>query len=357
MGGAETVTFSVARGLRERGHEVGVIVLKADGELGMRCREAGIPFESLGVARGASPANLASLIRVFRASRPHAVVGVNFNATLWARMAGVIARVPVRVTAEHSSAFLGPREARYSAVANRLLAPFTTSVLAVSRAQAEWLVAQGNPVARIRVVPNGIDLARFAGVPALSVAPHAPTVGIVASLVPAKNHANFLEAAARVAESIPDARFLVVGDGELRRSLELRASRLGLEAKVTFLGRRADVDSLLAEMDVVCLSSDTEAMPLCLLEAAAAGRPAVATRVGSVAEVVRNGVTGLLVKAGDADALASALVELLRDRQRLVAMGEAAREHARRSFGIDATVGLYEEIALQGCADGGGEPG
>jgi glycosyltransferase involved in cell wall biosynthesis len=177
----------------------------------------------------------------------------------------------------------------------------------------------------------------------LGLQPDTPLVGIVARLVPIKAHEVFLKAAAKVCARFPQSRFLLVGDGERLAELQLLVERLGLRDRVLFLGWRQDLDRVLADLDLVVLTSRNEGSPVCLIEAMAAARPVVATRVGGVADVVDDGITGCLVDADKPEDVANAIVELLGDENRRRAMGEAARQRVPR-FGIDRLVSDMDRL-------------
>ncbi len=176
----------------------------------------------------------------------------------------------------------------------------------------------------------------------------APLIGIVARLVPIKAHEVFLAMAARVHRALPAARFLIVGDGDLRAPLEQRVAELGLGGAVHFLGWRADIDKLYADIDVVALTSRNEGSPVALIEAMAAGVPVVSTEVGGVADVVAHGVTGLLAAMDDDEALARHVVTLLGDRDTGRRMGQEGRARVAATYGAGRLVAdieaLYEEL-------------
>ena len=160
-----------------------------------------------------------------------------------------------------------------------------------------------------------------------------PVVALVAALRPGKGHDAALAVWPRVTAAVPGARLLFVGAGSEETRLRGVVARKGLSDVVTFAGLREDVPRLLQGVDVVLLPSESEALPTALVEAAAAGRPAVATSVGGVGEVVVDGLTGLLVPPGDEVALDDALIGLLQDRYCRERMGRAARAHAEERFG------------------------
>ena len=171
---------------------------------------------------------------------------------------------------------------------------------------------------------------------ALGIGPTDPVVLVPAVLRAGKGHDVLLEAVPELRRRVPAVRVLLAGGGELES--ELRTHAAGLGDAVSFLGARGDMPELFAASDVVVLPSLSEALPTALMEAAAAGRPVVATRVGGVPEVVQHDRTGLLVPAGDAAALTEALARLLIDKRQAAACGAAARTLARERFGIDRQV-------------------
>jgi glycosyltransferase involved in cell wall biosynthesis len=217
----------------------------------------------------------------------------------------------------------------------QVLARGTTRLLSVTeRVRDDLLARRIGTAERFEVVTLGLDLERFERADRLrgelrgelGVEADAPLVGIVARLVPVKAHELFLAAAVKVAAAIPACRFLVVGDGERRAELEALAQSLGLAGRVIFMGWRADLDRVYADLDVVALTSKNEGSPVALIEGMAAGRPVVSTRVGGVPNVVEDGVTGLLVADGDADGMAAAIRRVLEEPDMARRLGAAARE-------------------------------
>jgi len=220
--------------------------------------------------------------------------------------------------------------------------------------------------AKITVIPNGIDCARFEGYRAPSdevpIGDRAPRVGVVARLHPAKGLDTLLDAAALLVARWPSLELLLVGDGEQRGALEDQARRLGLGPHLTITGMQRDVRPWIARFDVAVLPSRREGLPNALLEYLALGRAVVASRVGGIPEIVRDGIDGVLVEPGDAPALAAAVDALLRDETRRIRLAQAARLRARE-FGLDrtldATSALYHGV-LHGSvasADALVEPG
>ena len=294
--------------------------------------------------------------------RPHIVHTHTAKAGVLGRLAARAARVPVIVHTYHGHVFQGyfsPLKTRLFLAIERWLGRSTHRLIAVSEAVRQDLLRLGiGTPERLVVIPLGLNLDPFLRCEdlrgqlrtELGLQPDTPLVGIVARLVPIKAHEVFLKAAAKVCVHFPQSRFLLVGDGERLTELQLLVERLGLRDRVLFLGWRQDLDRVLADLDLVVLTSRNEGSPVCLIEAMAAARPVVATRVGGVADVVDDGITGSLVDADKPEDVADAIVELLGDEKRRRAMGEAARERVPR-FGIDRLVSdmdrLYGNLLIE----------
>jgi glycosyltransferase involved in cell wall biosynthesis len=298
---------------------------------------------------------LAALMRVIRRVRPHVVHTHTAKAGAVGRLAAMLCGVPVVVHTFHGHVLRGyfspAKTAVYRAI-ERGLARRTDRLLTVTDRVRDELLALGvGRPEQYTTVPLGFDLAplvqaarRRGELRAELGVGAAPLVGIVARLVPIKAHEVFLDAAARIRTVVPDVRFLVVGDGECRPALETRVDALGLRGAVRFLGWRADLDRLYADLDVVVLTSRNEGSPVALIEAMAAGVPVVSTAVGGVPDVVAHGVSGLLAPMDDAAVVADHTVTLLRDRDRSAAMGRAGRDRIVATYSADRLVGDIEAL-------------
>jgi glycosyltransferase involved in cell wall biosynthesis len=223
--------------------------------------------------------------------------------------------------------------------AERRLARLTDVFIAVSPEIRDQLLDLGvGRSDQYQVIPLGLDLAPFFAVTPdregplrrhLGLTATTPLLGALARLEPVKDHATLLRAMVR----LPEAHLAVLGDGALRGELERLAVDLGIERRVHFLGWRQDVPAVLAELDVVALTSRHEGTPVTLIEAAAAGVPVVATDVGGVSQVVVHDRTGSLAPAGDIDTVARELARLVRDETTRRRLGVAAAAHAHSEFG------------------------
>ena len=231
-------------------------------------------------------------------------------------------------------------------------------VLVNAEAVRRWLVAEGYDDSKIVVIPNGVDLSRFAAPPdadglrrQLGLPFDAPLVAIVSRLTRLKGLEQLLEAAALLRPAHPDARYLIVGetapsDTAYLDVLKRLAAAHGVADRVVFTGLRSDIPAVLAAADVSVMPSLNEALSNVLLESMAAGAPTVATRVGGTPEVIVDGATGLLVPPGDARTLAAAIARLLADRALASRIGHAARRLIHDHFSVDRMVTATEQLYL-----------
>ncbi|HEY7348001.1 MAG TPA: glycosyltransferase [Ktedonobacterales bacterium] len=217
----------------------------------------------------------------------------------------------------------------------------------------DYLVQRRFPEKRLMVIANGVDIpdtarlspaTREAARAALGVPPHAPLIGTVARLEPAKNLQMLLHAARAVCARFPDARFVLVGNGSERAPLEALAATLGISEKVLFTGEVAHSDLVLPAFDVFVLCSRFEGMPNVLLEAGAWGLPLISTPVGGTVEIVLDEKTGFLTPMGDAPALAERIGALLERPDLAAAFGHAARAHVMNHFSSSTMIQRYEAL-------------
>ena len=236
----------------------------------------------------------------------------------------------------------------------RRLAGQTDALVAVSEEIRDALLGLGiGRLAQYRVIPLGFDLSSFTAVheptgllrKSLGLDAAVPLVGVIGRLVPIKD----LGTAIKTVTKLPAVHLAFVGDGECRADLEAQARQLGVADRVHFTGWWPDIAGALSDVDVVLLTSRNEGTPVSLIEAAAAGRASVATRVGGVPLVVEDGVTGYLAEAGDVDGLAALIAELLAEPATRRAMGQAGRRRALDRFGKERLLGdisaLYSELS------------
>ncbi len=227
--------------------------------------------------------------------------------------------------------------------------------IAASEAIRQMLIGDGVDEERTVTVHEGIDVEHVAAAPRVDVhqaffLPHgAPVVGNVAALVPHKGQRHLIEAAHLVVQKMPDVRFVILGEGELREALERLIKEYHLEKHVLLPGFRTDVLGCIKSFDLFVMSSVTEGLGTSLLDAMACSRPIVATRAGGIPEVVDEGVTGLLVPPRDHAALADAILALVGDPARRQAMGEAGFARVNEKFTVErmvaGTAAVYARVA------------
>jgi len=305
---------------------------------------------------------LLELMRAIRAFRPDVIHTHTAKAGTLGRLAAVLTPgvSPVVVHTFHGHVLRGyfsPRvNAAFTAV-ERLLARKTDCLIGVSEATVAELVSLGvAPAHKFRALPIGLDLDHLLAVKPGQGSAFRAELGVsesdvlalfVGRLVPIKRVEVLLEATAIARSRGAALRLAIAGDGESRAELQRAAVALGVSDAVSFLGFRDDLPTLTAGSDLVVLSSDNEGTPVSLIEAAAAGRAAIATDVGGVAEIVKP-ATGILVRPGDPGAFAEALLQLVGDSDMRERMGRAGREHVRERFGAERLLsdidGLYQEL-------------
>lgn len=349
-GGAETQVVELARRFKDRGAVVEILsLMDADG-LTDRLAERGIPWTSLGIARGAwwSPRLVTGVVEVYRRFRPDVVHSHTLPANFACRAARVVQPVRVLITSAHNLTEGGPARMAFYRMTD-MLADVTTncSLSAVER----YVRIGAVPAHRIRYVPNGIDVSRFAPDKSararvraeLGIGENAFVWLAVGRLTEQKDWPNALDAATRALRA--GDRLLIVGTGELEEEVRKGVAARGLEKRVALLGVRTDVADLMRAADAFLMSSAWEGLPIVLLEAATCGLPIVATRVGGNDQVVRDGETGVLVEARDSAALAAAMDRLRKmDAAERAVMGARGRAHVERTYGLDAVIAQWDAL-------------
>ncbi|MFB3816901.1 MAG: glycosyltransferase [Candidatus Methylomirabilales bacterium] len=330
-GGLETVVRDIVTGLDGSRFSPQVWCLTGGGAVAEEIAAAGLPvriFELVGRPSAGFLFHLAGQLRKAGAAILHCH---GYPAATPGRVAAILARTPRVYAHVHT---LEQYSARQRCLV-RLLSAFTTRVICISESVRATVIAAGVPPARTQVIYNGVDEpslpARAAGRARFGITPDARVVGCVAALAPHKGQAILIDAVAAISRTLPDIVLLLVGDGPMRPGLEARARAAGMAA--VFAGQVDRVGPALAAMDVkALLSPSREGLSLALLEAMAAGKPLVAARVGGIAEVVQDGVNGLLCDPGDAETAARCLLRVLTDPPLAARLGAAGRQRYLETF-------------------------
>lgn len=308
---------------------------------------------------------LLSLVRTIRRFRPDVVHTHTAKAGALGRLAAFLTPGvrPVIVHTYHGHVLNGYFGRTLNSVyrnIERLLARGSDCLIGVSNATVDELVAlRVAPAGKFRAIPIGLELDRLLATTRsdgtafraeLGIGPEDILAICVGRLVPIKRLDLLIEAVALARATQPRLQLAIIGDGESRTALEEQVSQLGMKEAVRFLGFRDDLTAIAAGGDLAVLSSDNEGTPVALIEASAAGLPAVATAAGGVSDIVRAS-TGILVGKGDTHAFADALVRLAGDRALRERMGSAAREHVRARYAVERLLEdidrLYRELLFE----------
>jgi glycosyltransferase involved in cell wall biosynthesis len=335
--------------------DVSLVGLKREEPASRLLIDEGIAVHHLNRGRF-DPRILGDLVALARARKARILHVHGYAAADFGRLAARRAGAAL-VLHEH---FADPRMPAYQGLADRLLAGLTDRAIAVSGSTRDFLVRERHvPAGRVRLIWNGAPLDEFARPPAgareslraqWGLDADALAIGTIGRLSEQKGQRDLLAAAAEVVRADPRARFVLVGDGDLRPALEAQAEALGIARRVRFAGHRTDVPSVLAALDVVCISSTYEGTPLALFEAMAAGRAIVSTAVDGCREVLADGRTALLTPPRDPSALAAAILRILADAPLRRQLADAAAAESRR-YDIAECVrqieALYDEVLAE----------
>ncbi|MEV3902902.1 glycosyltransferase [Mycobacterium sp. NPDC050551] len=349
VGGAERHAVALMPNLDPAHFDTAVVCIGEEGALFGELAGSAIHAVALNRNKRQAVRAVRDLTREMRAFAPDVVLTRGYNAETLGRIAARLARVPHSVVWVHNHGDTTPR-GLIRRLADRALDRVTSAYYGLVRTQVDYLVNDLRyPAEKIHLIHNGVDPDAFdstddrSAIHESRIGEADRVVGTFAMLRPEKDHETLVRAARLVVDRLPDTKFLLVGDGATRPDIERLVVELGLTNHVVLTGARTDVPALLRAIDVFVLSSATvECFPISLLEAMAAGRPAVCTAVGGVPEMIQEGTTGYLVPPRDPGALAERLVAVLSDRELAHRMGRAARTRVEESFSLRASVAATE---------------
>jgi glycosyltransferase involved in cell wall biosynthesis len=315
------------------------------------------------LGREIEPANdistVLKLYRVMRRERPDIVHTHTSKAGFVGRVAARLAGVPIVFHTFHGhvlKGYFGPVKSRLFVEIERFCAKLSDRILTLSTHLREELVdLRVTSRDHVTVVPLGLELGRFANQERhsgnlrkeLGIAAEDRLIGAVGRLVKIKNIELFLKAAAEVHLNDHRIHFVLIGDGEERRSLESCAQSLGLDHVVHFTGWRRDLPQIYAGLDAVVISSDNEGTPVSLIEAMASGCPVVATRVGGVPDLLQNGDLGQLVPPRDPAALAQAIAKVIRNGREISVMAQRAKENMLERYALKRLIKDIDQLYQQ----------
>lgn len=352
MGGSEMMWAQLIRNLDRTRFRPVVCCLYDRGQIGHELAQEGIILHEW-LSRGRFDVSVFfKLNRLLK--REHADILYVINQALvqfWATGCCCVAGVPVLITSIHNMGqFKRVRRKRWI---NRLTFGFVDCVTALSQSHRDYLI-QNEPIAadKVEIIPNGIEIEKFSYLSdgetrkSLGIPGKASIVGILAMLRPEKAHDIFLKAAALVLKRVPSVCFLIIGDGPERSRLVELTRTLSIQKNVQFLGMRNDVNKLLAVLDVavLCSYSVVETLSIAVLEYMACSKPVVATRVGSLSELVEDNVSGYLVNSGDYHSLANRILALLEDSNLARRMGAEGRRRVISRYTMENMVAAHEKL-------------
>ncbi|MCC7488567.1 MAG: glycosyltransferase [Gammaproteobacteria bacterium] len=354
-GGAERQLVQLVRGLDPARYEMTVAVFigpETATQEGFYGQVAELPHVRLEVLRRSGRFDVAgpilSLVKLIR-SRHIQLIHTYLNlASTFGVIAARLAGVPIVASAIRDSRDIGLTYRLCRVVqaygADALL---SNSAAGFDNRFRHWR-------ANFHVIPNGLDLRRFASQPDhiaqlredLHLGRFTKLIGMVATLSGFKDHEAFLQVALRVLQQQPEVGFLVIGDGPNRASLEARCLELGLARNVVFTGYRRDIDVLTGILDVACLFTNyrviSEGLPNAVMEAMACGVPVVATEDGGTVEILHDGVEGYLVARNDVGIAAERIMRLLNDGSLHEKMGRSGRTAIEKRYGLDTCIARHE---------------
>jgi len=352
LGGAQTHLANLALGLDPDRYRPTLVCLAGGGETAELLTERGLPVEVLGTPKIYGLVALRALlgfVQRLRATRPAILHCYLSSANIFGSFAAPLARVPRLITTRRDTGFDDGRGLQRALRATNRV---SDCVVSVSHDVADVVAERdgiGPPL--LRVIANGIDLDRFRVSGRrdqirrdLGIATTAAVVLSVGHLSAIKATDVLVDAAAEVVRSHPEAVFLKAGAGDEQERLEAQIARLGLNNSFRLLGGRNDIPDLLEAADIFALPSRSEGIPNAAIEAMAMGLPVVASRVGGIPEIIRDGVEGLLVPPDDAAALARACRDLIGPSDLARHLGEAARLRASNEFSAAGMAQRYQEL-------------
>ncbi len=357
IGGAEQLLLDLLRNISTQKLDLLVCFLREPGMLGREVLTLGHRCRTHLLRSRWDPLGVLKTARLFREEKTDLLFLINHRNALFHGVLGAkIAGVPAIVNWENET--FKTYSFNFLTVLNhRLLHLGVDEVVAAAMGHADYLVAHEKvPRRKVTTIYNCVDPAKFRSNLSraearirLGIPVDSPVVSVIGVLRPDKNHRMFLEAARRVLDEIPAARFLIIGDGPERKGLEEEAGRLEIAGAVHFLGFRRDLGDLLAAVDVNALSSkpEQETLSVAVVEAMSAGIPIVSTDVGFMNEVVIPEKTGYLVPVGDASSLASGILALLRDDARRLRMGREAQRLVEEQLSVQRMSAEFERLLLR----------
>ena len=351
-GGAERVIETQILGADRRRFEILVCSLTGGGDLIDRMSNAGARVFLLAKRRRGDVTTITKLANLINVTRADVLHLHDSSGMFWGTLAHGLCgrRIPI-VRTVHNPYMPAAMPWLFRAMYARLTKRARRVICVSEAVRLSFVRAFPELADRFVTLPNGIRMQDYEKLPPrhecrarFHLAPGERLIGTVGRMSPVKNHKLLIEAFSRVREKAPGVNLAIIGEGELRAKLGDYAADLGVSESVSLVKETKLIDHFYGALDVFVLSSDSDGMPLTLLEALASGVPVVATEVGGIPEVVESGATGYLVPKGSAEFLAKRIVELLQDPAKAQAMAIAGRAMVRERFPAEKMVAGIEKI-------------
>jgi glycosyltransferase involved in cell wall biosynthesis len=356
IGGAEQLLLELLRHIDRQRFDLHIFFLREPGILGKEVLQLGFPVSTEIIGSRFDLRGIFRLAALLKENKFDVVFLINhLNTLFFGVLAAKLAGVRGCINWENETYKKYPFH-RLTMLGRRILHLGIDYVVAAAKGHGDYIAVEEKiPRSKIRVIYNGVDPKRFQSklTPRearnrLGIPPESPVVSIVAALRPDKAHHVFLQAARLVVDAIPEAHFLVIGDGPRMPSLKILASELNLEKQVHFLGFQRQLGDIFAAVDIDCLSSypQQETLSVAAIEAMSAGIPIVCTDVGFMNEIVIPNETGFLVPVDDPDALAEKIIHVLKNPEQQKYMGSQARKLVDGTLSVHQMARAFEQLMI-----------
>lgn len=347
VGGITSYVFSLAKGMKERGHNI--YIASSGGELLQKFKQEGIIFVHLPIKTKSelSPKILISMYKLSHILKRYRIEIIHSNSRTTQVLAEVLAKYKDFLHVATCHGFFKRR------ISRRIFGTWGKRVIAVSQPVKEHLMKDfGVPEANIALIYNGIEASRFRNQDAniknrmkksLGLT-EGPVIGILGRLSDVKGHIYLIKAMQKVLEKVPQTRLVIIGEGKMKKKLVSLSRRLGVEKSILFIPSVKETADIFSIMDVFAMPSLKEGLGLALMEAMAAGLAVVGSNVGGIKDLVRHGVNGLLVKPADACGLACAISQLLEDAGKRSLLGQEAQAFISNNFSQAKMIAETEKV-------------
>lgn len=354
-GGGERVFVQLAAGLQDR-HQVFVASMPG-GRFEQQVKELGIGFYPVEMSRRLSLKPICRIKEIIRNNNVDLVHSQGARADFFARIAGKNAGVnhTVCTIATLVEGFnVGPLRKKVYRSVDKLTERYVERFIVVSTSLRKTLVEKRDiPSDKVVTVHNGIELDQYRPMldqsilqNQLGISEDVPLVGAIGRMVWEKGFKFLIEAVSEIVRVVPEAMFLFVGEGPLKRKLEDLAESLKIKERVIFTGFRTEIKDIISIIDLLVIPSLREGFPMVTLEAMAMSKPIVATNIDGITEQIRDGVDGILVPPKNPSALAKAAIRVLKDKKFATTIGLSARERVEKEFSVEKMVAETEKVYL-----------